>query len=369
MAKVFNTDIFNLKNHLDEPELLESSDPVSQTTNEYKMIPIDKCIYMENQPFRMYNNTEKWEEFVDSIRMFGVHEPIVVRPTLGKYQIIAGRHRHLGSQEAGKTTIPAIIRNDIDDSTARIMMLDTNLQRADEYKISELAFAYKERLEIENRQGFRSDLASRNNFEMMNDESSRNDFVKSGNESSRNDFVKSGNESSRNDFVKSGNESSRNNFAKSGDEASRNDFARMDSAERRKAQMYARLTKLIKPLLDMADAGNLVFVAAYHIAAFPDSHQRVLNEYLEIYKPKVTQDHAKLLAMHSKNGDFGYSTISEIFGKYPEICSAPAKKKTFKISYSRLEQYVKPDATPQETEEYILEALEFYGRHKAGQMI
>ena len=72
------------------------------------------------------------DDLVDSIRERGLLSPIIVRMTAdGHYDLIAGQRRVLAHRKLGMTTIPAIIRNDLDDTEATVVSLDENVQRAD----------------------------------------------------------------------------------------------------------------------------------------------------------------------------------------------------------------------------------------------
>ena len=69
------------------------------------------------------------KELAVSIKEHGVIEPIIVRPAKnGKYEIIAGERRCKAAALAGKTKIPAIIR-DLDDKESSKVALIENLQR------------------------------------------------------------------------------------------------------------------------------------------------------------------------------------------------------------------------------------------------
>lgn len=71
------------------------------------------------------------EELAQSIRERGVLEPIVVRPMPnGKYQVVMGERRYRASKLAGRTTIPAIIRELSDEDAAADALLE-NFQRED----------------------------------------------------------------------------------------------------------------------------------------------------------------------------------------------------------------------------------------------
>ena len=81
------------------------------------------------QPFRPYDR-EELVSLSKSIAEHGVLDPIIVKPIgIDRYQILAGRNRTRASAMCGKAEIPAIIRSDIDDIAAAMIMLDTNLEQ------------------------------------------------------------------------------------------------------------------------------------------------------------------------------------------------------------------------------------------------
>lgn len=71
---------------------------------------------------------EKLEELANSIKMFGVIQPIIVEKNNDYYNIVAGERRWRASKLAGKKTIPAIISNKNDSENAQISIIE-NLQR------------------------------------------------------------------------------------------------------------------------------------------------------------------------------------------------------------------------------------------------
>jgi ParB family transcriptional regulator, chromosome partitioning protein len=93
-------------------------------------IPIDQ---IDRNPFqtRSQMNEEQLSELAASIVANGVVQPILVRPlATGRYQLIAGERRWRASELAGKTTIPAILRQVSDEQAMEITIVE-NLQRAD----------------------------------------------------------------------------------------------------------------------------------------------------------------------------------------------------------------------------------------------
>lgn len=98
------------------------------------------------QPFKPYTQAQM-EELTENIRVNGVIEPIRARPMpSGRFQIIAGHNRVEAARRAGLTTVPAIVE-EADDARAAIMLVDSNLQHREKLLPSELAFAYKLKLD------------------------------------------------------------------------------------------------------------------------------------------------------------------------------------------------------------------------------
>jgi len=88
---------------------------------------------IDRNPFqtRTHVNEEQLAELAASIAANGVVQPVLVRPQAnGRFQLIAGERRWLASKQAGKETIPAILRQVSDEQAMEITIVE-NLQRAD----------------------------------------------------------------------------------------------------------------------------------------------------------------------------------------------------------------------------------------------
>lgn len=81
------------------------------------------------------------DELASSIRAYGVFQPVILKKSIKGYDLVAGERRVKASKLAGKTTIPAIIRDFTDNEMREIALLE-NLQRENLTAI-ELAWAYK----------------------------------------------------------------------------------------------------------------------------------------------------------------------------------------------------------------------------------
>ena len=95
----------------------------------------------EGHPFAVRDNKDMWD-LVDSIKKFGVLEPVMVIPHKdGGYEMVSGHRRMRACQLAGIEDIPVIVRN-LDRDEAIISMVDSNLKR-EEISPMEKARAYQ----------------------------------------------------------------------------------------------------------------------------------------------------------------------------------------------------------------------------------
>lgn len=80
---------------------------------------------------RRHIREEALNELADSIRVSGVVQPVVLRPGQnGRFQLVAGERRWLASKRAGKTTVPAVVRQISNEQAMEITIIE-NLQRED----------------------------------------------------------------------------------------------------------------------------------------------------------------------------------------------------------------------------------------------
>ncbi|MCR5483471.1 MAG: ParB/RepB/Spo0J family partition protein [Bacilli bacterium] len=108
--------------------------------NEIKMIPVDEIRSNPYQP-RIHFDQDALNELAESIKEHGVLEPIIVKKSIKGYELVAGERRTKASKIAGKTKIPAIIKDFDDQSMMEIALLE-NIQRENLTPIEE-AKAYK----------------------------------------------------------------------------------------------------------------------------------------------------------------------------------------------------------------------------------
>ncbi len=103
-------------------------------------LPVDAIETNPYQPRMQFDDTAL-DELKESIRVQGVIQPIAVRKTGGKYQLISGERRLKASRMAGLKTIPAYIREASDNQMLELGLIE-NVQR-ENLNPMEIAMAYK----------------------------------------------------------------------------------------------------------------------------------------------------------------------------------------------------------------------------------
>ena len=262
-----------------------------------------------NHPFKVKQD-EAMAEMVDSVKLYGVLAPALVRPKAdGGYEMVAGHRRKCAATLAGITEMPCIVRNLTDDE-ATIIMVDSNLQR-ETILPSEKAFAYKMKLEAMKRQGQRSDLTSTPLEPKLKGSRSNEELAASSPDS------------------------------------------------RSQIQRYIRLTELIPPVLDMVDSGKIAFRPAVELSYLSKEQQQSLYDTMEC--EDCTPSLAQAIKMKEFSRD-GKLTVEVILSIMQE--EKPNQREQFKIPKERISKYFAPGTPAQKIEDTIIKALELYRRRE-----
>lgn len=296
------------ENDFDE---IVSSARSSNDTAKITVIPLEKLVEysddaFENitgrpQPFKAYSQ-ESLESLSKSIRENGVINPIIVRPlNEEKYQILAGRNRVRASRICGRTDIPAIVRADVDDTGAVMIMLDTNLEQRPHLSYSEKAYAYKMRVDLQRSQGKRTDIEGGEKVDVLNE------VGKDNNDS------------------------------------------------RRTVAYLIRLTYLILPLIEMVDNGKLGFKIGVAISYLSHETQNLLYSEIIMAGERMKQSQIKELKVLDECGAVNRESLKALFRK-------PAKPQISSVTISGdwLKEYADILPEPQEVERLFLEFLKAY---------
>lgn len=98
-----------------------------------RLIPLEDIDPNPNQPRQSVGDLS---ELVASVREKGILEPILVRPSGSRFEIIAGERRYRAAMEVGLAELPCVVRDASDAETMEIALIE-NLQRQDLHAFEE----------------------------------------------------------------------------------------------------------------------------------------------------------------------------------------------------------------------------------------
>ena len=240
-------------------DIFTTEEKRQETGEQVVMIPVNQIHEFKNHPFKVLDD-EDMRKTVDSIREYGVLVPVIIRPDgNGEYEMISGHRRRYASILAGKKEVPAIIR-EMDDDTATILMVDSNLQR-EHILPSERAKAYKMKMEALKHQGKRTDLTScQVGTRLRADE----------------------------------------------------ELAKQTGESARTVQRFVRLNNLIPELLDLVDEKKIAFNPAVEISYMKPEEQKEFYEAMEIAQTTPSLSQAQRLKKSSQEGNCTAELIERI---------------------------------------------------------
>lgn len=265
-------------------------------------IPIELIDDFPDHPFQVRLD-EDMDQLVESIRTNGIITPVTLREKDdGRYEIVSGHRRKKACELAGLSTVKCEIREMTRDE-AIILMVESNLQRS-VILPSEKAFSYKMRLDAMNRQGKRISTS-----------------------------------------------------APVGQKLSREVLAEQTGDSHSQIQRYIRLTELIPELLDMVDERRIAFRPAVELSYLSEEEQRDLLETISYEDATPSLAQAIKMKKFSKAGKLSADVILSI------MCEQkPNQREKISFRTERLKPYLPKNISAQQTEEYILKALEHYKR-------
>lgn len=264
-------------------------------------IPLDQLIPFKDHPFKVIDD-ESMMDTVQSIREHGILLPLIARPMPdGKYEIVSGHRRSHAGKLAGLETVPVIVR-ELDDDTAVILMVDSNLQR-ENILPSERAFAFKMKLEAMKHQGQRADLTSGQVGQKL-----KWSVAMVANQSG--------------DSIK-------------------------------QVQRYIRLTELLPELLDLVDERKLAFNSAVEVSYLNPEEQGWLAETIDSEQSTPSLSQAQRLKRFSQDGKLTEDMVLAIMSEQKK----PETERVV-LQSRQISQYFSPSATPKEMETSILSMLD-----------
>ena len=133
LEQLFDSEVLDFNSF--ESNILESAD-----VDDIQQINLSEIRTNPYQPRKTFD-MDALQELAESIKTYGVFQPIIVKKSIKGYDLVAGERRVRASKLAGMETIPAIVKDFSDEMMREIALLE-NLQRENLTAI-ELAWAYK----------------------------------------------------------------------------------------------------------------------------------------------------------------------------------------------------------------------------------
>lgn len=272
-------------------------------TERVQQIPLSELHPFEGHPFRVVDD-EEMQKTVESVKEYGVLTPAIARPDPdGGYEIISGHRRMRAAELAGLKTLPVIVR-DMDDDTAIIFMVDSNLQR-EHILPSERAFAYRMKLEAIKHQGARTDLERESTSTQVAQKLS---------------------------------------VERVGEDAG----VSKDTVRR-----YIRLTELIPEIRDMVDEKKIAFNPAVELSYLKPDEQREFLEAMDYAQAAPSLSQAQRLKKMSQEGKCRLDRMCEVMSEEKKDDLT-----TITISHDVLRKYFPRSYTPQQMQDVIVKLLD-----------
>lgn len=255
---------------------LLAEDPVKNTpvsVNGIVSIPVEEIHPFHDHPFRLYEG-DRLEDMVESIREYGVLNPVIVRKAARGYEMLAGYNRTNAAKIAGLPEVPAIVKTDLSDEDAYVYVIETNLLQRSfaELLPSEKAAVLVARYEKISSQGKRNDI--RQEIEAL-EETCGHDVHKSRQRTCGHDVHKS--------------------------QKSRDGLGEEYGMTGRNIARYMRLDRLIPEFKDAVDKGALAMVAAVDLSYLNVKMQKMIQQVAEAEGKKLKPKQAVELRKMGKD--------------------------------------------------------------------
>jgi len=301
----------------------EPLDVKNQGTTE---VELSQLVPFSNHPFKLYEG-DRLEDMVKSIKEHGVITPIIVRKLEdGRFEMLSGHNRANAAKIANLIKIPVVIKEDLTDEEAMLIVTETNLiQRSfSELSHSEKAKILTERHKAIKYQGKRIDLINEIEKLSKTDEMDKNLDVRRICETLKSD----------------------QRIANKYDLSPRN------------VSNYIRIDTLTKELKQKLDTDEIPFTAAVNLSFLNDGDQELVETILADYGYKIDLKKSEILKNYSQARNLNYDKAKEVLsGKYFD---QPKKVKNFKLKPKLVSKFFKENQTQKEVEEIIETALELY---------
>lgn len=272
-------------------------------------ISISELVPFKDHPFKVVDD-EAMLRTTESIAQYGVLTPLIARPLEGGgYEIISGHRRAHAAEMAGLTEVPVLVRQ-MDDDSATVLMVDSNLQR-ENILPSERAYAYKMKKDAMERTLGRpkkegqvvSNYAGKKTSEVI---------------------------------------------------------AEGTGESYKQVERYIRLTNLIPELLEMVDQKQISFNPAVELSYLAPEEQEIFMQAMDEVQASPSLSQAQRLKKLAQEGDFTMDAAREIMN---EVKKGDLERVTFRNE--QLRKYFPRSYTTQQMQDTIIKLLDQWQKKKA----
>ena len=277
-------------------------DEKGRKTQEIVPIDIKELKPYAEQPFKVLLDNSM-DELCASIEQYGVLSPIIVRPhSGGGYEVLSGHRRMKACELLGIDEVPVVIK-DLDDDTAAILLVDSNLQR-ENILPSEKAFAYKLKIEALKHQG--KSTSSQFGTKLRSDE----------------------------------------------------EIAQQVGESRNQIQRYIRLTNLIDPLLDLVDKNEMAMSAGVELSYLGTRDQAKVHKIVERESTAPSIAQAAKLRKNAEEGSLDDAMLEYI------LTSTKQESIKLVIYEDKLRRYFPKSYTKEQIENTVMKLIQKWHKNR-----
>ena len=284
-------------------------DEKGRMTQEIVPMDIKELKPYAEQPFKVLLDNSM-DELCESIQQYGVLSPIIARPHLeGGYEVLSGHRRMKACELLGIEEVPVVVK-ELDDDTAAILLVDSNLQR-ENILPSEKAFAYKLKLEAMKRKAGRPSKENGGQIGHNFSEDKSRDILSSG----------------------------------TGDSG-------------RQIQRYIRLTNLIDPLLEMVDKNEMAMSAGVELSYLGSRDQAKVYKIVERESTAPSIAQAAKLRKTAENGELDDAMLEYI------LTSTKQESIKIVIYEDKLRRYFPKSYTKEQIEDTVMKLIQKWHKNR-----
>ena len=281
-------------------------DEKGRKTQEIVPMDIKELKPYAEQPFKVLLDNSM-DELCASIEQYGVLSPIIVRPhSEGGYEVLSGHRRMKACELLGIEEVPVVVK-DLDDDTAAILLVDSNLQR-ENILPSEKAFAYKLKMEAMKRKAGRpsKENASQIGTHLRSDEI----------------------------------------------------LGEQVGESRNQVQRYIRLTNLIDPLLEMIDKNEMAMSAGVELSYLGSRDQAKVYKIVERESTAPSIAQAAKLRKTAENGELDDAMLEYI------LTSTKQESIKLVIYEDKLRRYFPKSYTKEQIEDTVMKLIQKWHKNR-----